>query len=74
MKIYAGDYSDVSDAAVIVVTAGAAQKPGETRLDLREARGGGCRDAEFEAYAVHIDDGRSRGRLDERAIQYRDHA
>ena len=27
MKIYAGDYSDVSDAAVIVVTAGAAQKP-----------------------------------------------
>ncbi len=34
MKIYAGDYSDVSDAAIIVVTAGAAQKPGETRLDL----------------------------------------
>lgn len=33
-KIYAGDYSDVSDAAIIVVTAGAAQKPGETRLDL----------------------------------------
>lgn len=34
IKIYAGDYSDVSDAAMIVVTAGAAQKPGETRLDL----------------------------------------
>ena len=34
MKIYAGDYKDVSDAAIIVVTAGAAQKPGETRLDL----------------------------------------
>ena len=34
MKIYAGDYSDVSDAAMVVVTAGAAQKPGETRLDL----------------------------------------
>ena len=34
MKIYAGDYSDVSDASLIVVTAGAAQKPGETRLDL----------------------------------------
>ena len=33
-QIYAGDYSDVSDAAIIVVTAGAAQKPGETRLDL----------------------------------------
>ncbi len=34
MQIYAGDYKDVEDAAVIVVTAGAGQKPGETRLDL----------------------------------------
>ena len=34
MKIHAGDYEDAADAAVIVVTAGAAQKPGETRLDL----------------------------------------
>ncbi|MCR5108833.1 MAG: L-lactate dehydrogenase [Lachnospiraceae bacterium] len=34
MQIYAGDYKDISDAAVIVVTAGAGQKPGETRLDL----------------------------------------
>ena len=34
MNIYAGDYSDISDAAIIVVTAGAGQKPGETRLDL----------------------------------------
>ena len=34
MNIYAGDYTDVGDAAIIVVTAGAAQKPGETRLDL----------------------------------------
>lgn len=34
VKVYAGDYSDVADAAMIVVTAGAAQKPGETRLDL----------------------------------------
>ena len=34
MDIYAGDYDDIVDAAVIVVTAGAAQKPGETRLDL----------------------------------------
>ena len=31
MQIYAGDYDAVSDAAVIVVTAGANQKPGETR-------------------------------------------
>lgn len=34
MKIYAGDYPDLADAEVIVVTAGANQKPGETRLDL----------------------------------------
>ena len=34
MKIYAGDYSALGDAAMVVVTAGAAQKPGETRLDL----------------------------------------
>lgn len=33
-KVYAGDYADAADAAIIVVTAGAAQKPGETRLDL----------------------------------------
>lgn len=34
MKIYAGTYDDVADAAIIVITAGANQKPGETRLDL----------------------------------------
>lgn len=34
MKIYAGDYSDCSDANVVVVTAGAAQKPGQSRLEL----------------------------------------
>ena len=34
MSIYAGDYKDAGDAAVVVVTAGAGQKPGETRLDL----------------------------------------
>ncbi len=33
-KIYSGDYSDCSDADVVVITAGAPQKPGETRLDL----------------------------------------
>lgn len=34
MKIYAGNYDDIVDAAIIVVTAGANQKPDETRLDL----------------------------------------
>ncbi len=34
MKIYAGTYDDMTDAAIIIVTAGAGQKPNETRLDL----------------------------------------
>ena len=34
MKIYAGTYDDIKDAAVLVVTSGAGQQPGETRLDL----------------------------------------
>ena len=34
MNIYAGSYSDLSDAALIIITAGAAQRPGETRIDL----------------------------------------
>lgn len=34
MKIYAGTYEDVKDAAIIIITAGAAQKPDETRIDL----------------------------------------
>jgi L-lactate dehydrogenase len=34
MKIYAGTYDDIADAALVIITAGANQKPGETRLDL----------------------------------------
>lgn len=34
MNIYAGGYEDIDDAAIIVITAGANQKPEETRLDL----------------------------------------
>ncbi|WP_062532770.1 L-lactate dehydrogenase [Jeotgalibaca dankookensis] len=33
-KIYSASYADCSDADLIVLTAGTAQKPGETRLDL----------------------------------------
>jgi len=33
-RIYTGDYQDCKDAGIVVVTAGAAQKPGETRLEL----------------------------------------
>ena len=34
MKIYAGDYDDIKNASLVIITAGANQKPGETRLDL----------------------------------------
>ena len=34
MKIYAGSYDDVEDASIVIITAGANQKTGETRLDL----------------------------------------
>lgn len=34
MKITVGDYDDLADADLIVITAGANQRPGETRLDL----------------------------------------
>lgn len=34
MEIIAGDYADIADCALIIITAGANQKPGETRLDL----------------------------------------
>ena len=34
MDITAGSYEDIADASVVIITAGANQKPGETRLDL----------------------------------------
>lgn len=34
MKIKAGDYEECKDADIVVITAGAAQKPGQTRLEL----------------------------------------
>ncbi|GFR34700.1 L-lactate dehydrogenase [Thermobrachium celere] len=33
-NIYAGDFKDVKNSEIIIITAGANQKPGETRLDL----------------------------------------
>lgn len=40
VKIWAGDYSDCKDADVIVIAAGASQKPGETRIDLLRRNAG----------------------------------
>ena len=34
MKIYAGEYTDCENADIVVICAGVAQKPGESRLDL----------------------------------------
>lgn len=34
MDIYAGNYDDIADCSMIIITAGANQKPNETRLDL----------------------------------------
>lgn len=33
-KVYAGNYTDLQNAQVVIITAGANQKPGETRIDL----------------------------------------
>ena len=37
IKIKAGDYDECKDANIVVITAGLAQKPGQTRLELATA-------------------------------------
>jgi len=44
VEIRMGDYEDCRDARIIVIAAGAKQKPGETRLDLLKRNAGICRD------------------------------
>ncbi len=44
MRVYAGELSDLSGAQVIVISAGAGQKPGESRMDLVERNAGIFRD------------------------------
>lgn len=34
VKVWAGDYTDCEQADIVIITAGAAQRPGETRQDL----------------------------------------
>ena len=34
MRVYPGNYDDARDVGIVIVTAGANQKPDETRLDL----------------------------------------
>ena len=42
VKIYAGDYSDCAGSDLIIITAGARQKPGETRLELTRRNAAIC--------------------------------
>ncbi len=42
--IRAGDYSDLAGASVVVMTAGANQRPGQTRLDLLQRNAQICRE------------------------------
>ena len=34
VEIYAGSYSEIDNAGIVIITAGVSQKPGETRIDL----------------------------------------
>ncbi len=43
VKIYAGDYKDCRDAAVVVITAGVRQRPDETRIALAARNAEICR-------------------------------
>jgi L-lactate dehydrogenase len=53
MKITAGDYPDLADADVIVICAGANQRPGETRLDLLQKNAAVFRDIVPRVNAVN---------------------
>ena len=44
VQIKMGDYSDCKDADLVVIGAGAGQKPGETRLDLLKKNSAICKD------------------------------
>ncbi len=53
MKITAGDYPDLADAYVIVICAGANQRPSETRLDLLQKNAAVFRDIVPKVDAVN---------------------
>jgi L-lactate dehydrogenase len=53
MRIRAGDYADLADADVVVICAGANQRPGETRLDLLKKNAGVFRDIVPKINAVN---------------------
>jgi L-lactate dehydrogenase len=50
--IFAGDYGDIADAGIVIVSAGANQQPGQSRLDLLAANVGVCKKI-IPAVAAH---------------------
>jgi L-lactate dehydrogenase len=55
MRIIAGDYGDLADADVIVLTAGVGQRPGQTRLELLQTNANIFRQIVPEITAVNKD-------------------
>ncbi|MFN2196355.1 MAG: L-lactate dehydrogenase [Anaerolineales bacterium] len=52
IDVYAGDYANLEGARVVVITAGVAQKPGETRLQLLEKNAAILKEIIANIYAV----------------------
>ena len=55
MRIFAGDYADLADADVIVISAGIGQRPGQTRLELLQTNAGIFRQIVPQIAAVNQD-------------------
>lgn len=55
VRIWAGDYSDCRDADIVVITAGAAQKLGQTQMDLAEQNATVVRDVTNQVMASGFD-------------------
>ena len=51
--VYAGDYEDLKDAKIVIIAAGANQKPGETRLMLMEKNASIMKDIISKTIAVN---------------------
>ena len=54
-RIWAGDHADCAGASIVVITAGSARKPGETRLDLAQKNAAMTREI-IPAVARHAPD------------------
>jgi L-lactate dehydrogenase len=55
VRIIAGDYADLADADVIVISAGVGQRPGQTRLALLQTNAGIFRQIVPQITAVNLD-------------------